>query len=322
MEKIIIITPHMSTGGCPQFVLKRIEMLREFYEIYCIEYNFVSPHFVVQRNKVIDLIGNRFIPIFGDKDKLIELLSNLKPDIIHIEELSESFMDVSVCDFIFKDDRTYKIIETTHGSNDRSNIKLNLPDKFIFVSEWSKKMYGHFGVDSDVIEYPIDKKEIDKEAKDRLGFNDGYKHIINVGLFTPGKNQAYIFDIARLLLNEKIKFHFLGNQAENFKSYWEPLMNNKPENCIIWGERSDVEDFIMASDMLLFTSTLELNPLVIKEVLCYDIPILMFNLETYCGSYNNQENTTFLSGDIKIDTELIKKTLTKDGYILNDTELY
>lgn len=310
MEKLVIITPHMSTGGCPQFVLKRIEILREFYEIYCIEYNFVSPHFVVQRNKVIEMIGDRFIPIFGDKDKLIELLTKIEPDIIHIEEFSETFIDIEASNFIFnKDKRRYKIIETTHGSNDRSNIKLNLPDKFIFVSEWSKNMYSHFGVDSDVIEYPVDKKQIDVEAKNRLDFNDEYKHIINVGLFTPGKNQAYIFEIAKLLSNEKIKFHFIGNQAGNFKHYWEPLMTNKPENCIIWGERSDVDDFIMASDMFLFTSTLELNPLVIKEVLCYDIPILMFNLETYCGNYDNHENITFLSGNIDTDIETIKKSL-------------
>lgn len=310
MEKLVIITPHMSTGGCPQFVLKRIEILREFYEIYCIEYNFVSPHFVVQRNKVIEMIGDRFIPIFGDKDKLIELLAKIEPDIIHIEEFSETFIDIEASNFIFnKDKRRYKIIETTHGSNDRSNIKLNLPDKFIFVSEWSKNIYSHFGVDSDVIEYPVDKKQIDVEAKNRLDFNDEYKHIINVGLFTPGKNQAYIFEIAKLLSNEKIKFHFIGNQAGNFKHYWEPLMTNKPENCIIWGERSDVDDFIMASDMFLFTSTLELNPLVIKEVLCYDIPILMFNLETYCGNYDNHENITFLSGNIDTDIETIKKSL-------------
>ena len=322
MEKLVIITPHMSTGGCPQFVLKRIEILREFYEIYCIEYSFLSSHYVVQRNKVIDMIGDRFIPIFGDKNKLIELLTDIKPDIIHIEEFSESFMDVEVCDFIFKEKRTYKIIETTHGSYDNSETKVNLPDKFIFVSEWSKNMYSHFGVDSDVIEYPIDKKEIDIEAKNRLNFNDGYKHIINVGLFTPGKNQAYIFEIAKLLSNEKIKFHFIGNQADNFRHYWEPLISNKPENCIIWGERTDVDDFIMASDMLLFTSTLELNPLVIKEVLCYDIPILMFDLKTYCGCYSNEENITFLSGDIKSDIEKIKKNLNKDGHIFNYTELY
>jgi glycosyltransferase involved in cell wall biosynthesis len=309
MEKLIIITPHMSTGGCPQFVLKRIEMLKDFYDIYCIEYNFVSSHYVVQRNKVIEIIGDRFIPIFGNKDKLIEILTEIKPDIIHIEEFSESFIDIEVCNFIFKVDRTYKIIETTHGSDNRSTKKVNLPDKFIFVSDWSKNMYSHFDVDSVVIEYPIDKKEIDIEAKTRLGFDDEYKHIINIGLFTPGKNQAYIFEIARLLLDEKIKFHFIGNQAENFRHYWEPLMLNKPENCIIWGERSDVDDFIMASNLFLFTSKLELNPLVVKESLCYDIPILMFNLETYCGNYNNQEGVTFLSGDINTDIKTIKNLL-------------
>lgn len=309
MEKLLIITPHMSTGGCPQFVLKKIELLKDFYDIYCIEYNFLSPHFVVQRDKVIQILGDKFLSLYDNKSLIIDFIQNINPDILFIEEFSETFIDYEFCKLIYKDDRKYKILECTHGSENKSHIKRHLPDRFIFVSEWSKKTYEHFNVPIDVIEYPIDKKEKNLNFRKSLNFEEDYKHILNVGLFTPGKNQKYVFEIAKELINEKIKFHFVGNQADNFKEYWQPLIENSTSNCVIWGEKDNVDEFLMSSDLFLFTSLFELNPLVIKESLCYDIPILMFNLETYCETYNNENNITFLSGNITEDVKKIKNIL-------------
>ena len=52
------------------------------------------------------------------------------------------------------------------------------------------------------------------------------------------------------------EFHSVGNQADNFKWYWEPLMKFKPDNCIVWGERDDASKFYKASDLFYFSSTL------------------------------------------------------------------
>jgi len=310
MKKLLLITPHISTGGAPQFTLNRIELLKDTYDVYCVEYSFLSPHFVVQRNKIIDLLKDKFFVLEHDKDNLLNIINSINPDIISIEEFSETFMENHLLDFIYKKDRLWKIFETTHSSYNNSNIKRYFPDKFIFVSEWSKKMYSHFGVESEVIEYPIDKKEKKvKESREKLSFDNDYIHILNVGLFTPGKNQGYAFEIARRFLDKKVLFHFVGNQAGNFEDYWGEILKDKPSNCILWGEREDVEDFIMASDVFLFSSILELNPLVIKEVMRYDTPIFMFNLETYCDVYNNNENITFLSGNVSEDVNNIKKLL-------------
>ena len=255
MKKLLLITPHLSTGGAPQFTLNRIELLKNDYEVYCVEYSFLSPHFVVQRNKIINLLDERFFALEHDKDNLVNIINSVNPDIISIEELSETFIDRHILDFIYKKDRTWKIIETTHSSHNNSESKIYLPDKFIFVSEWSKKMYSHFNVESEVIEYPVDKKELKREeCKEKLNLNDGNIHILNVGLFTPGKNQGYIFNIAKQLEKYKIKFHFIGNQASNFEDYWRPLMENKPDNCVVWGERDDVDTFIQSSDVFLFPS--------------------------------------------------------------------
>jgi len=311
MNKMLIICPHLSTGGAPQFSLNKIELLKENYDIWCVEYSFVSPDFVVQRNKIIEILGDKFIPLYDNKEKLIDLINDIKPDIISFEEIAETFMDSKIIESIYKKDRSYKILESTHSSHDNSSLKQWLPDKFIFVSPWSQKMYSHFGVESEVIEYPVDIKLRNKlESQKKLGLDPNVKHIVNIGLFTPGKNQGYAFEIARKLLGEKVLFHFIGNQAGNFQDYWEPIMKNKPENCIIWGERSDADEFIKASDLFLFTSKFELNPLVVKEALCYeDLPIMMFNLETYMNKYDNIDNITYLNGSIINDTKSVTTLL-------------
>jgi hypothetical protein len=91
-------------------------------------------------------------------------------------------------------------------------------------------------------------------------------------------------------------------------------MANKPNNCVVWGERDDVYDFLQASDVFFFPSkgdrgNKELNPIAIKEALEYDDLIKsMYNLDVYCNKYNDEENVVYLTGDISRDaTNLIKK---------------
>lgn len=311
MDKMIIITPHLSTGGCPQFVLKKIELLQFNYDLYCIEYDYLSPDFVVQRNKIKNIIGPNFKSLKEHNLTIEQCINEINPDIIWLEEFPESFMNEDECNFVFNKERSWKILETTHSSRDLKKDLKYAPDKFMFVSEFSKNMYEDLGIDSSVIQYPVDKKHKDSEGyKEFLSFDKEYKHVLNVGLFTPGKNQGYAFKLAEFLKNEKIMFHFVGNLAGNFEDYWGPLMKNKPSNCIIHGEKNNIDEYIQASDLFLFTSTFELNPLVIKEALCYEeLPILMFNLKTYCNQYNNKESVKFLSGYEDSDASLLVRTL-------------
>jgi hypothetical protein len=136
-----------------------------------------------------------------------------------------------------------------------------------------------------------------------------------VGLFTPRKNQAYAFDIARKLRDEKIKFHFIGNQADNFQDYWRPLMKIKPKNCNILGERDDIDDWLDACDLFLFTSrgfrwNKELNPLVIKEALEHQIPQFLFPLDVYNRKYDYESDTIhYLDGNENVDAGLLKNFL-------------
>jgi hypothetical protein len=304
MKTLMIITPHMSTGGCPQFVTKKVELLKDFYNVVVVEHDMLAWSYVVQRNRVIDMLGNNFISLSENKEyDLFNAIEDFKPDYIMLEEFPETFMDKHVMKRLYSSNRPYKIFESTHSSYSKVEWKEFMPDKFIFVSPFSCETFKDIGIPFDLIEYPIDKKVPNKyHSQTSLGLDPEYKHVVNIGLFTRGKNQGYAFEIARLLQDYKIKFHFLGNQAVNFVDYWEPIMDTKPDNCIVWGERNDTDTFLQASDVHLFTSNLELNPLAIKESLEYSLPTFIFDLHTYKGKYNNEDNIIFLTGDVREDT--------------------
>jgi hypothetical protein len=301
----------MSTGGCPQVVAKKVETLKDFYNVVVVEWECVAWLFVVQRNRVINMIGDKFITLSENKEyDLFNVIDDYNPDYIMIEEFSETFMSAHIMKRLYSKDRTYKIFETTHSSYTQPNWKKFLPDKFIFVSPYSLEVFKDMGVPMDLIEYPIDDKKPNKEYNQSiLGLDPEYKHVINIGLFTSGKNQGYVFEVARLLQDYKIKFHFLGNQAGNFIDYWTPIMETKPNNCIVWGERNDVDSWIQACDVHFFSSRLELNPLSIKESLEYSKPTMIFNLSTYKGKYNNQKDVHFLTGDTVKDSENLLRIL-------------
>lgn len=308
-KKILVISPHLSTGGAPQVTLNKLQLINDEYEIKCVEYAMVAWAFVVQRNQIVELLGNNFHSLGEDKYELINIVNDFNPDVISMEEFPEFFMDDSITKELYREDRTYTILETTHDSSFPVSSKRFFPDKFIFVSAFNAFRYSIFDIPYEIIEYPVDVKiKNQKENQEKLELSSDWKHVVNVGLFTVRKNQKYLFEIAEYLKNYKIKFHFIGNQADNFKDYWEPLITNKPKNAIIWGERNDVDRFIQASDVFFFSSkgdrnNKELNPIAIKEALEYKIPMMMYNLEVYCDKYSNEESITFLTGDLKQDSE-------------------
>ena len=305
----------MSTGGCPQVVAKKVELLKDFYNVVVIEYEMLAWSYVVQRNRVIEMIGDKFISLSENKEyDLFNAIEDHNPDYIYLEEFPETYMETHITKRLYSPDRTYKIFESTHSSHSRVEWKTFMPDKFIFVSPYSVETYKDLGIPIDLIEYPIDRKVPNKhESQSTLGLDPEYKHVVNIGLFTSGKNQGYAFEIARLLEDYKIKFHFLGNQASNFTDYWEPIMETKPDNCIVWGERNDTDIFLQSSDVHLFTSNLELNPLAIKESLEYSLPTFIFDLHTYKGKYKNEDNIIFLTGNVKEDANQLLISLGFDA---------
>jgi FkbM family methyltransferase len=320
-KKIVFIAPHLSTGGMPQYLVKQIELIKNDCEVYCVEWGDVTGGvLVVQRNKVVNLLGDRLITLGEDKNELFNVINKLQPDVIHLQEIPELFMPNEIADKLYSSDRNYAIIETSHDSGYDTNNKLYLPDKFLMVSQYQVNNYKRFDVPCDVVEYPIENKVRTKtreQALRDLGLDPNLKHIINVGLFTPRKNQAEVIEYARMLQNYPIQFHFIGNQADNFKFYWEPLMKDFPPNCKWWNERSDVDNFYEAADLFLFTSRghstdMETMPLVIRESLGWKVPSLIYNLPVYMGYFDKYETIEYLTEDLQKNAYRIAEKLLRE----------
>ena len=308
-KKLLYVAPHLSTGGQPQYLYKQVKEFIKDFDIEVVEINNSGGDaFVVQKNRIKSLAIVHTLD--EDKSKILDIIESFKPDIIHFQEIPQFDLAFNILDVIFRKDRPYFILATTHGSLTTTSDIIYHPDRYVLVSEWSRQKFEGLGVETDLWEYPIEEYDFDKsDAQNKLGLDPSYKHVLNVGLFAPGKNQAEIFDVARQLEKYKIKFHFVGNQAGNFEDYWLPLMRHKPNNCIIWGERNDVDTFYAACDMFYFSSKLELNPLSVKEALSYKLPSIFRKLHTYLDTYDNNPLVTYINDDLKATKRIILDTL-------------
>jgi len=306
-QKILCIAPHLSTGGMPQYLLKKIQSIKDQYDIHLVEYACVSGEYVVQREQLRWILGDKFYTLEENKLKLLDIIDQIQPDVIHLEDTPESFMDSEVSFLIFGNTyRDYFIVESTHSSLTVPSNLLFHPDKFILPSKWIQQKFTEqlSQIPNDIWEYPIENYYKDQRlAQEFLKLDPKHKHVLMVGLFTPGKNQGEIFEIAKQL--PEVQFHFVGNQAPNFAEYWEPLMKNKPDNCIVWGERDDVSNFYQACDVFYFSSKFELMPLSIKEALSYGLPCLFRRLETYMDSYDNNSLVHYIDDNLNKTKEIL-----------------
>jgi len=316
--KVLFIAPHLSTGGMPQYLYKQMEVLSESCEVWCIEWdNVTGGVLVVQRNRIVNLLGSRLITLGEKRENLFSFIKNINPDVIHLQEIPEMFMPYNIASRLYNLDRKYTIIETSHDSSFDINNKLHFPDRFAMVSQYQVDAYKPLGIPCDLVEYPIEyhkRTKTREELLNELGLDPDKKHVITVGLFTPRKNQAEVIEYSKQLQNYPIQFHFIGNQADNFKYYWEPLMKDFPSNCKWWGERSDVDKFYQAADLFLFTSRgsntdKETMPLVIREAISWQVPSLIYNLDVYLNYFDKHKNIEYL--DFKSKENNIQKIINK-----------
>jgi autotransporter strand-loop-strand O-heptosyltransferase len=327
--KLLFLTPHLSTGGMPSFLLKRIELLQAHcpeFEIFVVEFSNFSPVYVVQRNKIIEILPeSNFWSLGDDKMKLIDIIKENEIDIVHVDEMIEGFdsynkVPKKLIDELYSNERTWRMVETCHNVwFDPSTNKVYHPDAYAFCTPYHKeKTFANVPSYSEVLEFPIEKKFRTKKeqesAQKELELSLDRTHIINVGLWTSGKNQVEGIEIARLLekSHPDLQFHFIGNQAPNFRQYWEPVMNNLPSNVKIWGERSDVSTFMKAADVFMFNSTWECNPLVLREAASYGLKILSRNLPQYMDMFT--QYITPIDDDINQTKDSLLSLINEERY--------
>jgi autotransporter strand-loop-strand O-heptosyltransferase len=263
----------------PAFVLKSIQTLYKTFDIEVVEYQCHSLDYVVQRDAIKGLVP--FHTLHEDKMELFNIIAKFNPDIVHIHEPAERFNRDMISE-LYREDRNYRIVETCHDVSFKHDTeKIFHPDAYYFCTPYHLETFASSPSYKEVIEFPIDDKRNDLYLNP---FDTSKINVVNVGLWTPGKNQAEGIEIARKY--PEMNFHFIGNQAINFKHYWEPLMKDIPSNVTIWGEKANVEMFMRWADIFMFNSTWECNPLVLREAISFGKPIIAHNLPQYGSMFD------------------------------------
>jgi hypothetical protein len=162
--KILFLAPHLSTGGMPAFLLKRIQALQTLpnVSIQVVEYQCYSKDYVVQRDEIIKLTG--LYTVSEDKMRIFKAVEEFKPDIIHIDEMSER-LDLKMVTRLYSPDRKYRIVETCHDVSFNPSEKIFTPDAYAFCSPYHLDTFANVDGYKQVIEYPIDYNHVSKMEK-------------------------------------------------------------------------------------------------------------------------------------------------------------
>ena len=134
------------------------------------------------------------------------------------------------------------------------------------------------------------------------------KHVLQVGLFTIGKNQKYTFELASVTQDLSIQYHFVGNHCWK-KDCDIPDKHLSLPSCKVWSERDDVDVFMSCMDILIFPSLEELNPIVLKEADSWDMNIFLNDIEAYVGAYKENERIAFMDLNLEKDKEALIRLL-------------
>ena len=331
-KKIVYFAPHLSTGGMPQFVLKRVEAMLSIdeFDVYVVEFNKFSSEYVVQRNQIIQLLDDNFKEIghlgalspHDRHEKAKSILLDINPDIVHIDECPESFdsFNKMLPDFQkWMYAQKWKIVETCHNVTFNPDNKLIDPDGYAFCTPYHVDTFKDRQSLKEVIEYPIEYNiptTFDKSRKRAmLNFAMNKIHVLNVGLWTQGKNQKEGVEIARIaefLHPGKFQFHFVGNQAPNFEGYWKPVMEDLPSNVIIHGEQANISDYMIAADAFMFNSTWECSPLALREAISHGLVTFARDLDAYKDMFTKY--ILPFSNETKKNASILISTLIDSEY--------
>jgi autotransporter strand-loop-strand O-heptosyltransferase len=309
--KYLFITAHLSTGGSPKYLEWLIKKTKkQNAKIKVIEWNLYSDAYVVQRNSIINMIGeNNFYTVgnyyeddilFNSKQQnVIDYIKDFNPDFIHLNEFSENFaikpLSSEIINFLYNKERKHKLFETTHSANSDILNKKNIPDELWMVSKYQYDIAKETNIKTILVEMEVEKKtrpDREKTLKS-LGLDPDKIHILQVGLFSINKNQKFTFEVANQFLNSNVQFHFVGNECYIDECGLDKNLNN----CRIWGERSDVDLFMSCMDLFVMPSHEELNPIALKEAISWDMKCFISNLTTINNQYKNSENVVFIEND-------------------------
>ncbi len=259
-----------------------------------------------------------------------EIISNKNPTVI-------CFQGIIYCTLLCKITGTKVIIRSNSSPSGWSQnfikkilyrIIYGLADKIIVNSlNFKKELKDNFNLKSICIYNPLNKKEIYKNAKEKIKLNFYKKkslNIISVARFSDQKDHDCLIESINILKNEyDIKLILLGSGPLKNKIANSIKNLNLSKNIKMINFKENPYPFISKSDLLILSSKFEGSPNVLPEA----IFLKKFVISSDCPSGpreildNGQGGELFKVGDYLMLSKKIKFFI-KDRKKMNSKKIY
>lgn len=312
MIKVVNVISDTNVGGAGKCIIN-----------FCKNYDKKKFEIVVVLPKgsaLIDELKNteaKLIEIDGLKDKswdmsslikLIKVLKNEKPDIVHTHASSTARLAakfVKDCKVVFTRHSVFPVSEKIKRGIGRFLYKTSneiLSDRIIAVAEAAKENLTDGGIDSeriDVILNGVEKiNEISKEEKEKLRKEYGIKEdeqVIGIlARLEEVKGHETFIEAANILLKEKkikAKFLILGTGKEEEKLKEKVKKMKLQKDIIFTGFVKNVQDFVNIFDVQVNCSFgTEATSLALLEGMSIGVPAVVTDFGGNPGVITNEEN--------------------------------
>lgn len=153
--------------------------------------------------------------------------------------------------------------------------------------------------------------EYKREARRRLGMDDGKINLLFVGQHIWEKGLRIVMDTLRQIASDKVEFrmNFVGEGyalPELRKMVAESEFADRVSFNGIIGERQRISDFYAASDLFLFPSFYDNAPLVLREAAAFGTPAILVEGSTASEVIHNGKNGFLVAPDGSHYASLIK----------------
>jgi hypothetical protein len=115
-------------------------------DIFVVEYSNYSPTYVVQKNKIKELLpSTNFFELGNDKMNLINIIKDNNIDVVHVDEMIEGFdtynqVSPQLMNELYDNNRTWRMIETCHNVwFDPGSSKKMHPDAYAYCTPYHKE---------------------------------------------------------------------------------------------------------------------------------------------------------------------------------------
>lgn len=307
--------------------VQRIKFLKEegiFFPFHVIQLLIKSNRYLIANKKSIDIIHFFSFPWMNRMIMLANILFYKKKTILEVtlegSDDPKSLITEGKRNILFRFFTKYLlkkidkiIVSSSDGLNSCLETGIEKRKVSIEPHPCDEKIFGSINF----------KKKM--ELRRKLGLPKDKFILLNIGRIQNRKNQLFIIEALEKLKKQDILLILIGPFDENDKYFAKVKQFVKAKNLgkrvLVMGEKKDINEYMIAADLLVFASKKEGFPNVIAETIVSGLPIVTTSLACITP-YLNEENGILLQNHDKFDMNVLNQYSSAIKKVYNNPKRY